>query len=483
MAAVYKIIINLLSFPFSPPQPNRSNKTVRGGFFLLLLLTGILHWVYFFNEGEMSFRAYDWPKERLYYDILQVSIRTGIIPYHIFPSPQYTNRFLANPETVLSPQIILLSILNPGQFVMVNTILCYIIGFSGCWLISRRYQMAPVSFLLLFLLFNFNGIITSHIAVGHSMWNGYFILPFLFLLLQDVLEKPVSFVFIIKVAFVFCFMLLQGSLHLVIGCWVFFLLIGLFNLNRIKTIALIFLVTIPLAAARLVPALFTYWDNSKSYISGYPSLIDLLESLILIREHDYQRLGSIWGKLGWWEFDAYIGISGLAFIILFAIILRIRRINGQETDLFARLDIPLMVITCMAINYFYVLLAKIPLLSAERVVSRFITIPLVWLIIIAAIHSGNYLKLMGKTWKRKIFIYLLILELCFSLFTHSHTWRISRLELAFVDNLLDPNFGIIQISDPVYYWIVNVSWAVSILTGIIYLGYYLLIKTKKAKPL
>ena len=33
-----------------------------------------------------------------------------------------------------------------------------------------------------------NGHIVAHLAIGHSMWTGYFLLPFVFVYLMDILD-------------------------------------------------------------------------------------------------------------------------------------------------------------------------------------------------------------------------------------------------------------------------------------------------------
>jgi len=59
----------------------------------------------------------------------------------------------------------------------------------GLLLIRHRYRLGLAPFTLLFLLFNFNGFITSHLAVGHSMWFGYFLLSFAALFILEMLEE------------------------------------------------------------------------------------------------------------------------------------------------------------------------------------------------------------------------------------------------------------------------------------------------------
>ena len=150
-------------------------------FLVSLFSCGVIHWVLFLQFGNMSFSdtTTDWPTQLIYYQALATILYEPDIPYFIVPlAGPAGNYFLGNPEIVLSPQIVLLRFLNVGPFVLINTLIMYTIGFFGCLVIRKHYQLSPVPFLVLFLMFNMNGHITSHISAGHSMWNGYFLLPF-----------------------------------------------------------------------------------------------------------------------------------------------------------------------------------------------------------------------------------------------------------------------------------------------------------------
>ena len=150
-------------------------------FLILIFAAGALHWVFFLNYGNMSFKVHDWAKEFIYYSVLKQAMESGRLPFHIPMAFHETQRFLALPEINMSPQVFLLPLMDVGTFVLVNTLFMYTIGFAGCLAIRSRYGLSPVAFSVLFMLFNFNGHITAHMGVGHSMWTAYFLLPFFFL--------------------------------------------------------------------------------------------------------------------------------------------------------------------------------------------------------------------------------------------------------------------------------------------------------------
>ena len=184
-----------------------------------IFFVGVLHWAIFFNFGNLPFSGLDtWPQEEYYYSVLRSSVQDRAIPYFVSPARRdarnitsrgtstgqkpvnplhgdlfyetdtsllyvfieqqwqpwelHSVRFLGIPETVMSPQILLLPLTGLGNFVLINTLIMYSLGFIGCLLVRKRFQLSLLPFVFLFLLFNFNGHITSHLSVGHTMWLG-----------------------------------------------------------------------------------------------------------------------------------------------------------------------------------------------------------------------------------------------------------------------------------------------------------------------
>src|SRR5579864_240116 len=105
----------------------------------ILYILGLVHWEFFFDHGQILFESHDWPKEYKYYSILRDAIRTGTLPYHVSESEALhgTDRFLAIPETNLSPQILLLPLMDTGRFYIWNVWILYSTGFVGCLLLRK----------------------------------------------------------------------------------------------------------------------------------------------------------------------------------------------------------------------------------------------------------------------------------------------------------------------------------------------------------
>ncbi|HKI36748.1 MAG TPA: hypothetical protein VKA46_33140 [Gemmataceae bacterium] len=401
---------------------------------LFLYLLGLGHWTLFFNWGDIAFtRNEDWSKEYDYYVILQEALRTRRVPYHMSKEYQKTDKFLGLPESNLSPQILLLPYLGIGRFLWLNALLLYSLGYAGCLLIRRRYRLGPAPFALLFLLFGFNGFITSHLAVGHSMWLGYFLLPFAALYVLELLGEDSSFVPALKLALVLLAMMLQGSLHQVIWVWMLLILLVAFNPRYWKQGALALAFSGWLSFFRLLPAAVTFGGRSdRGFWAGYPTLTEVLDGFIGLHDRTYpgddgwthSRL--VEHYLHWWEYDMYVGLLGLAALVVFGIYFRFRAGPALERCRYRELDAPLLVLAFLSLNYFYLVVANlpIPLLNAEGVSSRFLIMPVLMLLVISAIRMQRLLE--GVKMSAALVVLLVggLLQTAFSLAEHSYMWKI-----------------------------------------------------------
>ena len=94
--------------------------------YLSLLLALILAgWGYFLNRGDIPFDFHDWAEvnaPRLAF--LKDAITKGELPLHMPDSSALrgvTDRYMALPDIILSPQVILLRWMPVGIFVLVHT--------------------------------------------------------------------------------------------------------------------------------------------------------------------------------------------------------------------------------------------------------------------------------------------------------------------------------------------------------------------------
>ncbi len=421
-------------------------------FLILIFAAGALHWVLFLNHGNMSFKAHDWGKEFIYYSVLKQAMESGRLPYHIPLAFHDTQRFLALPEINMSPQIFLLPLMNVGTFVLINTLIMYAAGFAGCLLIRRRFGLSPVALAVLFMLFNFNGHITAHMGVGHSMWAAYFLLPFFFLCTLDITEGKDPGKSAIRLGFVMFAIILQGGFHIFVWGMTFLGLLLLFNWRLVKPVLTAAVSALLLSAFRLIPAAFALAGKKEKFIWSYPTLHDLLDALVTIRQQTPDRLKP-WGTAGWWEYDIYIGVLGLALVAYFGIYLRFRKRPAHEDATFRALDLPLLTLAVFSISYFHAFLTRIPLplLRSERVATRFIILPLVFLVFIAAVRLEGALKGIERSLRFYAVAILGLAVMALSFVDHSFIWSVFRLERIYRDKAADYAVpGIITLADSQY---------------------------------
>jgi hypothetical protein len=406
---------------------------------LLLALVGALHWQVFFDTDGGFYRAFDWPKEYAYYGVLREMVQTGQLPYHVDAPLQrvndneFTDRFLAVPETLLSPQIVLLPWLDTKSFVFVNTLLLYLIGLGGCLLIRRKYGLSWPVFLILYAVFSFNGHITAHLSQGHSMWNGYFLLPFVILLVLAAVERPLVPADALKLALVLGAIGLQGAFHMLVWCVVFVLLLC-WSVPRNAPL-LLGAVTLAgaLLAFRLLPAATTF--EGMRFISGYPSLWLLAEALVAIRDWRGQAIAT----LGYWEYDLYIGVVAALFIGYFGVYVRWLRGDLYQGLAYRALDLPVVALSVLGYNNIYALLTayvELPGLSSQRVTSRFLILPLLILTVLACIRAQRWLERNHERANQLRLAAVGAVTLML-LWAHTRVWRMSEIEHDFATRLSD----------------------------------------------
>ena len=373
----------------------------------------------------------DWPLQLMYGTVLQQAVTEHTLPWHTSRQVLNTTRFLTIPETTLSPQVLALARLPIGLYALCNILLLYTAGFIGCLLIRRKYRLSAFATAVLFLLFNFNGFITAHIGVGHAWVLGYFLLPFFCLLTLNLAEGKGGLGAAGAMAFVLFAILLQGSFHIVIWCCMFLALLALAHRPSRATVAWTILFTALLGAFRFVPSAIEYRNKSAyHFVSGHRSLWDLFQSFVAIKERSEFTIGGIFGRQGWWEYDYYVGLLGLAVLIFLGIVVRRRKdwdLRGQE---YKALDWPLGLMGLLSMSYFWAFIARLPLplVNSERASSRFLIIPVLLLLVLACARMQEALdRLLARgNWKWLLLPAFLISA--FSIINHSVRWSVTLFE-------------------------------------------------------
>ena len=403
------------------PEAARTHRS-EAALFLVLLLLGAAHWAWIFGvPPRVPRETADWPKEVRYYVVLKQAMVEGRVPYFVSKPIQETRKFLAIPETVLSPQVVLLRWWDTDAFLLAHLVLLHSLATLGCVLLRRRYRLSPPAFILLWLLVAFGGHIVAHVAIGHSMWGGYFLLPFFFLLATEAPDRA-GRRWPIVLGLVLGAMLWQGSLHVFVWCVIVLLVQLAVGPGRLA-IAAGLAWAAALGLVRLAPAaLILQGRRDAEFQTGYPGVVELLQGLASIRDASVPRVGGgSMGGLQWWEFDAYVGPVALLWLLAFGVRGLVR---GERPW---RLAAPLLVMTLFSIDSVYAPLSALglPLLASQRVTSRFLVVPLLWLAVLAAIEATRW----ATSRSRATLLWLAAAATALSLAAHSHVWRMGHLEV------------------------------------------------------
>jgi hypothetical protein len=453
---------------FFIPTPERSLLWLNPLWTAGLYLLGLIHWCLFLDWGKIPFDLHDWTQVGAYYSFLRQAFLTNQLPLQIGSTLAVTNRYLANPEVLISPQAYLLRFLDPGIFTLVNVLILYSVGVAGLLLVQKRYSLAPAAFSVLFLLFNFNGNITAHYAVGHAEWTGYYFLPFFALLLLKVLdgEQP-GWKWVLFISLTLFAVTLQGAFHFLLWCLIFLLAWGLFSPRKyLVPVIKVILFSLFLSMFRLLPPAIEYLGAGKNFISGFPTITDLFSALIVLK-YPAEALSGPFSSLGWWEVDTYIGLLGLAFILYFGIYQTWHKGSAAKTLL-----APIAVVTFLSIGQIYSIVnhLPIPLTDSERVSSRFLIVPVVVLITLGSIYFQETLIKHGpRGLVERIFSLGVLILLAHDLFQHSRIWRVSKMYNLFQSTPVDIRSNVLNLPDPLYFNVLAIGATVTVVTFIVLL--------------
>lgn len=350
---------------------------------LLIYVLGLMFWYKFFEFYPASMHG-DWFKENVYLEVLRHAVETRRIPYDYVTAlhSDYVH-FFPIPEICLSPDIFLLPYITNNQFFFLHTSLFYTLGALGTLLLTRNW-LAPAR-LFVFLAFNFNGFILNHLAEGHFQFIGYFSFPLMLWLLQKILLidiNPQKINYVVSLSLLIGFNFLNGSTHAAI--WMC-LIIGLTALTAGIKNAL-YLISCILAAgvigvARIIPSAL-FFNPISDFITGYPSIKVLMDAFVLSHGPTYGVEISNNLKIGWWEFDFYLGFAMTATILL----LLLRSVIYKRALFTWPIILACIALFIASLGDTYELVTHIPLSIAkvERISSRFIALPMTAFIFIAA---------------------------------------------------------------------------------------------------
>jgi len=446
------------------PEPDRFSKWVERLWFAGLYLFGGVTWSFFLNFGRLGFDLHDWTQEGPRYAFLRRALLENHLPLHIGSELAATDRFLAIPDTVISPQVVLLRFVEPGLFVLINTLFLYSLGYLGLLLLRRKFSWSPVTFSVVFLLFSLNGNPIAHVAVGHSMWVSYFLLPYFALLVMNLIEGQTSWKWITQMALLQFALFLQGGFHFVIWSLMFLILLGIFSHRLLGTILKAIFFTVLLSLVRILPPALEFSGQDNPFISGYFSVNDLLEAFTTLTIPAAARSG-MYSALGWWEVDIYTGLLGFAFLIVFGLYQTWKTPPSIETAQHTLLA-PILTMTVLSIGKIFqpITMLPIPLMDVERVSSRFLILPVVMTLVLGGVQMERFLRNKTRSFGMQLTTLMLVGLMTHDLLQHARLWRVENMATLFTRTPVNIRAQVILRVDPPYTTALLVGLGVGVLT-------------------
>jgi hypothetical protein len=431
------------------PDDSRLSRFIGGFWFAALYLVGGVTWSFFLNWGRLGFDLHDWTQEGPRYTFLRQALLENRLPLHIGSPLASTERFLAIPDTIISPQVLLLRFLEPGMFVLLNTLFLYSLGFLGLLALRRRLNWSPVAFTVVALLFSLNGYPLAHVAVGHSMWISYFLLPFFAYLVLDLLEGKSGWKWVAQMALLQFALFLQGGYHFVTWSLLFLFLLGVVFTRYLAPVLKAILFSLLVNLPRILPTALEFSGQDRRFISGFFSVTDLVAALTSLKAPE-EALSGMYSALGWWEVDVYVGLLGLAFLLFFGVTLTLKPADREGS--YGSLLAPVFVMTVLSLGKIFqpVTLLPIPLLSAERVSSRFVILPVVMVLTLAGIQFDRFLRTRRLSFGSQLAVLLAVAILAHDLLQHARLWRVENMALLFQRMPVDIRAQVLSRSDPPY---------------------------------
>lgn len=430
-----KSLENFINYFFSSPVDRLSRWLHVAGILGLFILGGWL-WGVFFNWGNLSFDFLDWAEiTGPRYALLQDAATKGEIPLHAANTTALrgvTDRFFSIPDVPFLPEHLLLRYLNIGKFILFQILFYYLVSFVGLVLIYRRYKLSLFTFAILFFIFNFNGHITSHLAVGHLNWLGYFSLPYLVLLIFYLVEKQkAGWGWVLGFTLLQIFALGQGYFHLFVWNIILLAILAALNWRLFKPAVLGAVFSVLACLPRLLPPVLALARLRHVPMGGFSSVMDLFSAMLALRDPDHtvSEITDIF-PLNAWETDYYIGLLGVALLIIFAVWLPLRAAHSKRTWETTIL-LTAFIFTVLSIGRVYETVFRlfpIPPFTGERVTSRMFVLPFIFLLVLAVIYLQRELERRRFSLVSGGVFFVLLGLLFHDLRQHLQAWRIRFLD-------------------------------------------------------
>lgn len=419
---------------FIDPNEERKRPGLRRFWLILLLVIILAGWGYFLEWGRMDLYFLDWAEinaPRLAF--LKDAVTKGQLPLHMPDSSALhgvTDRYMALPDLNLSPQVLLLRWMSVGTFILFNTWLSIVLGYLGLLRLKKRLSLSLLNFTWISLLFFFNGHMLSHYAVGHVTWSGTFLLSWFADLVFALLDGERGPVWEAKMAFLLFAVFLQGSFHQYFWCAFFLAILAVTYWKTFFPILKAGIGSALLSAVRIIPPAMVMGEFDNDFLGGYTRPIQLFNAFVKILHPsealDQAKTGAV---MGWWEFDFYIGLTAVLVLIAAGLAWLLLRERGLG---FPALICPIAVLTFFSYKYYYAILRRlrIPLFSGERVSSRFLILPFLF-VLIAGLTALQRFLMKKRIGPCNVLLSAALIPSSVFIWKHLSAWRVPETAQAF----------------------------------------------------
>lgn len=460
---------------FFIPEPQRRTRGLTAAWILAIYVLGGLWFGYFFNWGDHSLFFQDWALitgPRLQF--LRDAAKSGQLPLHISdPSTMHgaTTRYLSVPDTLISPQYLLMMRTSVQRFQLLNVLLLYSLGYAGLLLLARRLRLSLFTFALLAFLYNFNGNLLAHLAVGHATWVGYFLFSWFILLIYQLIDGDASWRWCLELSVLMLVIWLQGAFHQYLWLLFFLALVGIFVPGKLRLVLRAGIFVLLISAIRILPAILLYGRYNAEYISGFLSLGDLWADMVtIIGPNHYPYSPPLLEGIGAWEVNTFIGLLGALWMLYFGVF----RGLFSKVSPTRRLMLPLSALLLLSMGWFfgYLRVLPIPLLQGERVGTRIVSVVLAFLLVIAAEQCQRWLdgparELAAERPFIQVGLFIGLAQTIMELWINAYDWKVSSGEKIFDWVYYEMDRWKVQNNwnDRIYLWLILGGLAISLLTA------------------
>ncbi len=452
---------------------------------MVLYLGGMFFWSWFLNYGNIA-PFHDWVEVNLpRLAIVQNALHEGYFPFFSAasgPLRGITHRFLCIPDIILSPDIFLLKWLRMDQFILYHWLFSYTLGFLPLIWLRLKRKTHPALILIFFTLINFNGHILGHLTVGHYTWGGYFFIPWVILLCQEVHEVKNRWVWISLTASLLFLMWLLGSFQQYLVCLIVLGLYGLPSGSQRKNIWSAGVFSVLLSMCRILPPVLILSNADHESLGGFRFIHHAIQSMLLpMPAKKWLPFENFNSNLGWWEFNHFMGISGCLLLSAAGIFWAVKQWKSKKAS---ALFLPVLVISVLSIRHIYsFFFSWVPMFNGVRVSARFLIFPILITAFAALPDIRQWLESLTAGKKRLAHILLWFIAIIFlaELLSQAIGWDVRTMATVFPILPYDPAQQLPrQGNDPVYFALAGCGYLISLLTTVFLSVKILKTETKSA---